>query len=40
MQDRFNAAGFALVFQGGTPSEGAEPQYGYMLVRKTDSGSA
>jgi ubiquinone/menaquinone biosynthesis C-methylase UbiE len=38
MEDRFGAAGFALVFQGGTPPEEAEPPYGYMLVRKTDFG--
>jgi hypothetical protein len=40
MEDRFAAAGFALVFQGSTPPETAGPSYGYMLVRKTDSGSA
>jgi ubiquinone/menaquinone biosynthesis C-methylase UbiE len=40
MQDRFTAAGFALVFQGSSPPEDAEPPYGYMLVCKTDSGSA
>jgi ubiquinone/menaquinone biosynthesis C-methylase UbiE len=36
MEDRFAAAGFALVFQGRTPPEEGEPPYGYMLVRKTD----
>jgi SAM-dependent methyltransferase len=36
MVDRFNAAGFTLVFQGSTPPEEPEPPYGYMLVRKTD----
>ncbi|GAA0455236.1 methyltransferase [Paractinoplanes deccanensis] len=35
MTDRLTAAGFTLVFQGHTPPEGAEPPYGYMLVRKT-----
>ena len=40
MEDRFAAAGFALVFQGSTPPEEGEPTYGYMLVRKTGSGSA
>jgi SAM-dependent methyltransferase len=35
MEDRFAAAGFALVFQGSTPPEEGEPPYGYMLVRKT-----
>lgn len=40
MEDRFAAAGFALIFQGSTPPEEPEPPYGYMLVRKTDSGSA
>jgi ubiquinone/menaquinone biosynthesis C-methylase UbiE len=40
MQDRFAANGFALVFHGSTPPEEAEPPYGYMLVRKTGSGSA
>ncbi len=40
MEDRFAAAGFAVVFQGVTPPEESEPPYGYMLVRKTDSGSA
>ncbi len=40
MQDRFAAAGFALVFQGGTPPEEGEPSYGYILVRRTDSGTA
>jgi SAM-dependent methyltransferase len=36
MENRFAAAGFALVFHGSTPPEEAEPAYGYMLVRKTD----
>ncbi|MEV0728158.1 class I SAM-dependent methyltransferase [Polymorphospora sp. NPDC050346] len=36
MEDRFATAGFALVFQGSTPAEEAEPPYGYMLVRRTD----
>ncbi|GAB1689703.1 hypothetical protein KRM28CT15_15060 [Krasilnikovia sp. M28-CT-15] len=40
MEERFLAAGFALVFQGSTPPAGAEPPYGYMLVRKTGSGNA
>ncbi|WP_433533133.1 class I SAM-dependent methyltransferase [Micromonospora sp. CA-263727] len=40
MAERFAAAGLALVFQGNVPSEGATPPYGYMLVRKTDVGSA
>jgi ubiquinone/menaquinone biosynthesis C-methylase UbiE len=40
MQDRFAAAGFALVFQGSTPPGEGEPSYGYMLVRNTDSGIA
>jgi SAM-dependent methyltransferase len=40
MEDRFAAAGFALVFQGSTPPETPGPSYGYMLVRKTGSGSA
>jgi ubiquinone/menaquinone biosynthesis C-methylase UbiE len=40
MEDRFAAAGFALVFQGSIPPGEAEPPYGYMLVRKTGSGSA
>jgi SAM-dependent methyltransferase len=40
MQDRFAAAGFALVFQGSTPPGESEPPYGYMLVRKTGTGSA
>jgi SAM-dependent methyltransferase len=40
MEDRFAATGFALVFQGSTPPEEAEPPYGYMLVRKTGSGGA
>jgi ubiquinone/menaquinone biosynthesis C-methylase UbiE len=35
MEDRFAAAGFAVVFQGSTPPDEAEPPYGYMLVRKT-----
>jgi ubiquinone/menaquinone biosynthesis C-methylase UbiE len=35
MRERFAAAGFALVFEGGTPPEQSEPPYGYMLVRKT-----
>jgi hypothetical protein len=35
MEERFAAAGFDVVFQGSTPSEEAEPPYGYMLVRKT-----
>jgi SAM-dependent methyltransferase len=39
MEERFAAAGFALVFQGSTPPEEGEPPYGYMLVRKTDSES-
>jgi hypothetical protein len=39
-EDRFAAAGFALVFQGHTPPEGAEPPYGHMLVRKTGAASA
>jgi ubiquinone/menaquinone biosynthesis C-methylase UbiE len=39
MQDRFAVAGFTLVFQGWTPPEGAEPTYGYMLVRKLDTGA-
>jgi hypothetical protein len=34
MEDRFAAAGFAMVFQGSTPPEATEPPYGYMLVRK------
>ncbi|MFG3555281.1 class I SAM-dependent methyltransferase [Micromonospora sp. NPDC047557] len=38
MEERFAAAGFALIFQGSTPPEEPEPSYGYMLVRKTDSG--
>ncbi|GAB1644077.1 class I SAM-dependent methyltransferase [Krasilnikovia sp. MM14-A1259] len=40
MEERFAATGFAPVFQGSTPPEGAEPHYGYMLVRKTRSGNA
>jgi len=40
MEDRFAAVGFALVFQGSTPPVEGEPPYGYMLVRKTGSGSA
>lgn len=40
MRDGFAATGFALVFQGSTPPEEAEPSYGYMLVRKTGSGNA
>lgn len=40
MEERFAAAGFALIFQGSTPPEEPEPSYGYMLVRKADSGSA
>jgi SAM-dependent methyltransferase len=40
MEDRFTAAGFALVFQGSTPPEGTEPPYGYMLVRKTGSANS
>jgi ubiquinone/menaquinone biosynthesis C-methylase UbiE len=40
MEDRFAAAGFALVFQGSTPPEETEPPYGYVLVRKTGAGSA
>src|SRR5829696_8588621 len=32
MEDRFAAAGFALLFQGSTPPEESEPSYGYMLV--------
>jgi ubiquinone/menaquinone biosynthesis C-methylase UbiE len=40
MEDHFAATGFALVFHGSTPPEEAEPPYGYMLVRKTGSGSA
>jgi SAM-dependent methyltransferase len=35
MQDRFAAAGFALVFEGSTPPREGEPTYGYLLVRKT-----
>ncbi|MDG6108720.1 class I SAM-dependent methyltransferase [Dactylosporangium aurantiacum] len=37
MEDRFAAAGFGLIFQGSTPPEGAEPPYGYMLVRRAGS---
>jgi hypothetical protein len=40
MEDRFTDAGFNLIFQGSTPPVEAEPPYGYMLVRKTDSRSA
>jgi len=40
MEDRFAAAGFALIFQGSTPPEESEPSYGYMLVRKTHPRSA
>jgi SAM-dependent methyltransferase len=40
IEDRFAAAGFALIFQGSIPPEDAEPSYGYMLVRKTNPGSA
>ncbi|MEO3930654.1 methyltransferase domain-containing protein [Micromonosporaceae bacterium B7E4] len=40
MEERFTAAGFTLVFHGSTPPEGSGPPYGYMLVRKTDPGSA
>ncbi|MEV0898499.1 class I SAM-dependent methyltransferase [Actinoplanes sp. NPDC049802] len=40
MEERFAAAGFVLVFQGSTPPEERELAYGYMLVRKTESGSA
>jgi SAM-dependent methyltransferase len=40
MEDRFAAAGFAMIFQGSTPPEGSEPAYGYMLVRRTGSRSA
>ncbi|MDI6104295.1 class I SAM-dependent methyltransferase [Actinoplanes sp. NEAU-A12] len=35
MEERFAAAGFALVFQGSVPPEEGSPPYGYMLVRKT-----
>ncbi|MFF5079492.1 class I SAM-dependent DNA methyltransferase [Actinoplanes sp. NPDC000266] len=39
MEDRFAAAGFALIFEGRTPQPGgSEPPYGYMLVRRTGSG--
>ncbi|XVV12288.1 class I SAM-dependent DNA methyltransferase [Actinoplanes sp. CA-131856] len=35
MEDRFAAAGFALIFEGRTPQPGgSEPPYGYMLVRR------
>lgn len=40
MEDRFAAAGFALVFHGRTPPDEAEPSYGYMLVRKTGAARA
>jgi SAM-dependent methyltransferase len=40
MRERFAGAGFALVFEGRTPPAGAEPPYGYMLVRKAGTGSA
>ncbi|PMR62665.1 SAM-dependent methyltransferase [Verrucosispora sp. ts21] len=40
MEDRFTAAGFALVFQGEAPPEDEGPRYGYMLVRKTGSANA
>jgi ubiquinone/menaquinone biosynthesis C-methylase UbiE len=40
MEDRFTTAGFAPVFQGNTPSEGAEPPLGYMLVRKAGAAKA
>ncbi|MDG4831234.1 class I SAM-dependent methyltransferase [Solwaraspora sp. WMMD1047] len=40
MEDRFAAAGLDLIFQGSTPPEGQEPPYGYLLVRRTGSGSA
>ena len=39
MEDRFAAAGFALVFEGSTPPEDGGPRYGYMLVRKAGGGS-
>ncbi len=35
MEQRFAAVGFALVFQGSTPTVAEEPPYGYMLVHKT-----
>jgi SAM-dependent methyltransferase len=40
MEDRFAATGFALIFRGSTPPQRGEPPYGYMLVRKTDTGNA
>ncbi|MCU7729161.1 class I SAM-dependent methyltransferase [Actinoplanes sp. KI2] len=40
MLDRFAEAGFAPIFQGSTPPEEGEPPYGYLLVRRTGSGSA
>ena len=40
MENRFAAAGFAVVFQGSTPPLEAEPPYGYMLVRRIGSGTA